>query len=421
MSKDYDIDQELLRFVSHMQKGLAGVEFPEAMRMIPTYVSLSDEVSVREPVIVMDAGGTNFRICLLSFDENNKYKIEHFKKYKMPGADSQISKDQFYETIAKYLLPYLEFSNRVGFVFSFECEIQPNLDGRIINMSKENQADDIVDTFISQNINQKLKELGYLGEAHIIIVNDTVTALLSGVSQKSDISFDSYAGLILGTGINSSYIEQNSNILKIGNKIDSTGNMVINMESGNYFIQKESDIDQEIELSTTVPGDHALEKLISGRYQGLQVLYILKHAIEEEEFFSESFAHAMKALDNLESYDLDQFLFSPNGNNILAKACQNEDDQIYLYYIIDNVFERAAKLTAMVICGIHIQTNSGRNPLKPLAITIEGTTYYKSKLFKKKLDYFIKDFINEKHGFYNHILQIDEANIIGAAMASLMN
>lgn len=422
LAADVDMEKELERFLEHMRKGLAGVPLPDAMPMIPTYLALGRRVPVDEPVIVMDAGGTNFRICLVTFDRKMTPKVEHFKKFPMPGTDREISGSEFYHTIADAVLPYLKYSKTIGFCFSYACEIQPDKDGRILNFSKEVRCPEAVDTLVGASLKKVLREeKGVEDEVHVVLLNDTVAALLGGYAQTNTREFDGNAGFILGTGTNCAYLEDNQNITKLRGKINPFSNMIINMESGDYRIASLSPIDREIDALTNAPGTYSFEKLISGRYQGLQALYTIREAIECTDLFSGFFAENFAMVNELESYQLDDFLYAPYGPGVLSQCCANDIDREHLFFIIDNIFERAAKLVAMSFCALHIQTDTGRNPTRPLAITVDGSTFYKSKLFRSKLKYWVKDFINDKYGFYNEFLKVENANLIGAAIAGLTN
>ena len=74
-----------------------------------------------------------------------------------------------------------------------------------------------------------------------------------------------------------------------------------------------------------------------------------------------------------------------------------------------------------MITALHIQMNVGKNPVKPLAITIEGSTYYRSRLFREKLNAHLKSYTAEKYEYYSAFLRVENANIIGSALAALLN
>ncbi len=421
LAESLDMEHELERFLEHMHKGLEGVPVPDGMPMIPTYLTLSSQVPIDETVIVMDAGGTNFRICLVSFNRQMEPQIDRFSKFPMPGSEKEMSFNEFYGMMVDALIPYLEHSKKIGFCFSYACEIQPNRDGRILNLSKEVMAPEVIGTLVGESIRKVLVGRGIREEIEIILLNDTVASLLGGYTQTNSRAYSGNVGFILGTGMNAAYPEENEKIVKLKGQINPYSSMIINTEAGDYRIETRSPIDREIDLTTNVPGAYAFEKLISGRYQGLQALYTLREASESGDLFSGFFAQNFSTIQDLESYQLDEFLYAPYGPGVLSQCCANDIDREHLYYIIDNIFERAAKLVSILFCAVHIQTRKGKNPTRPLAITIDGSTYYKSKLFRQKLNYYVKEFINEKHGYYNEFLQVENGNLIGAAIAALMN
>ena len=84
LTRQIDDEKLLSFFMSEMDKGLSGQE--SSLAMIPTYVSEVDKVPAGERVIVLDAGGTNFRTCLVSFDDEGRPNMEDFRKVGMPGV-----------------------------------------------------------------------------------------------------------------------------------------------------------------------------------------------------------------------------------------------------------------------------------------------------------------------------------------------
>ena len=51
---------------------------------------------IEKKVIVMDAGGTNFRVAAVHFDKDKNAQIEDFKLHEMPG----IEKEGFFASFA---------------------------------------------------------------------------------------------------------------------------------------------------------------------------------------------------------------------------------------------------------------------------------------------------------------------------------
>lgn len=415
----YDMHEELKSFRQAITAGLRGE--PGGMPMIPTYVNGGAKVPTGEPIIVLDAGGTNFRVGVLTFEEDMTATIDNFTTHPMPGSQGEISADEFFNTFVDYMEPVLALSDKIGFCFSYAAEITPERDGRILNFSKEIQVPEAVGRLVGSELNRYLGLRGYRSDYNIVVLNDTVAALLGGRAGTKNRIYDSNVGFILGTGTNTAYIEDIENITKLKGDFPEGERMIINMESGDYRIQHRSELDKEIDAATTSPNTYNFEKMISGRYQGLQGLYILRLAIDETDMFSSFFEDSFSNVRELDSKELDDFLFNPYGQNVLARCCSNDIDRIHLYYIIDNIFERASRLVAVNLAGVLSQMGTGTNPTKPTAITVDGSTFYKSKLFRSKLESHVKIFINEELGHYCEFLKVENSNLIGAAIAGLTN
>ena len=65
-----DMKQLLDTFLREMENGLED-QNSSSLKMIPTYTEVVQNIPKNEPVIVLDAGGTNFRTCLVTFDSYN--------------------------------------------------------------------------------------------------------------------------------------------------------------------------------------------------------------------------------------------------------------------------------------------------------------------------------------------------------------
>ena len=411
MAKSCDI------FIEEMGNGLKGNS--STLKMIPTYISLDKEVDYGKNVIVIDAGGTNFRVGLVQFKEDKRLEIDYLQKYPMPGAHGEITKDEFFEKVVEYLSPIIEKSNNIGFCFSYPTEILPNKDGKLIHFNKEVKVSDMVGEKIGEYLMKTLKRNGYFSEKRITIINDTVATLLGGLVNVNDRKFDSYIGFILGTGTNTCYVEENRNIKKNELLSGSSGTGIINIESGGYGKFQRSDIDENFDEGTEAPKAQWFEKMISGAYQGGMVLAIIKQAAHEN-LFKDKTAEKIERVEKLESMEIDDFCNHPYGMNILAQCVGDEIDREKIYFIIDAFFERAARLSAINLAAVMLKNGKGKNPCKPVCISVEGSTFYKSKLFKSKLDCYVADFMNRQLGIWCELVKVENATIIGTAVAGIL-
>jgi hexokinase len=262
--------------------------------------------------------------------------------------------------------------------------------------------------------------MGLSGEKHIVLLNDTVATLLAGVGYKNK-TYGSYIGFILGTGTNTCYVEKNVNIKKTKD-LDPAKSQIINTESGNFGRLKQGKIDVAYDKSTVNPGVHKLEKMISGAYLGPLFLRTIHKACVEN-MFSTDVAGALWQMSDLETKDMNALLFYPYGENPLANACKqgNVEDILTLYYIADRLTERAAKLTAINLSAMAIKSGLGTDPTKPICIVAEGTTFYQMKTLKSRTEFYLKQYLENKQGIYFDIISVDNATLIGAAIAGLTN
>lgn len=419
-----DIDKSCETFIEDMKNGLEGNE--SSLKMIPTYITIDKEIPLEEPVIAIDAGGTNFRVAVVYFDKDKKPVIQDFKVYPMPGTKGEVSKEEFYTTIAQYIRPVLDRSDKIGFCFSYPTEILPNKDGKLLQLSKEVQLKDLVGDVIGENLLKTIKKMGFKGDKKIVMLNDTVATLLGGKASYPDRLFDSYIGFILGTGTNTCYIEENCNVKKVADLASKEGSMIINIESGGYGKVKRGLIDLEFDRETVDPGVYSFEKMVSGRYQGGLITMAIKRAVKDG-LFSEQFTDNFNKVRGIALPEVNEFLNYPYANNKLAMCCStknsgdNSDDHLVLYYLIDSLIERAAKLVTINLASIMIKTGKGKNPCKPVCITAEGSTFYKLKPFRSKLEYYVKEYMNEQKGLYCEFTKLENVTLIGTTIAGLIN
>jgi hexokinase len=417
---DIDIDRGCQTFVAEMTNGLAGAA--SSLKMIPTYVSTGKEIPVGEPVIAIDAGGTNFRVCVARFDADRQPIIEDYKLYPMPGTHGRISRDEFFHTVAGYLEPLLDKAERIGFCFSYPTQILPNGDGRLIRFCKEVQVDDVEGELIGSRLLEAIAAAGQKANKTIILLNDTVTTLLAGKAARANRKYGSYIGFILGTGTNTCYIESNSAIKKLP-ELDSSGNMIINIESGAYAKAAQGIIDEEYDGGTTNPGEHIFEKMISGGYFGDLALAVLKKAAAAG-LLTGACAQNIPGVAELGTKDVNAFIDDPHGSGILARCCgaddgEGERNRVVIYYLIDLLYERAAKYVAINLCAVVQKSGQGSDPARPVCITADGTMFHKSRLFRQKLDYYIKEYLEDTLGLYCEFIGVDNATLLGAAIAGL--
>src|SRR5512142_3325116 len=262
-------------FREEMEAGLCGR--PSSLRMIPTFIEANREIPVGEPVIAMDAGGTNLRIALVEFDAEGEPRMSGFERFRMPGLDGEIPCDEFFDVLAGHLQKLAPRARRVGLSFSYPAEILPSKDGKILSLSKELRVSGIVGQLCGERINAALRRRGVAHDLRFVVVNDTVGALLAGRAAHGSHRYSRYVGFVLGTGLNCAYVE-----------------------SDNHARIPRGKIDLALDAASAEPGSYALEKAVSGAYLGALALRTLQAAAEEG-LFTKGAAERLRAWAKLET------------------------------------------------------------------------------------------------------------------------
>lgn len=401
-------------FLQQMKEGLAGR--PSTLAMIPSFCSPDAKPKAGEKVLVIDAGGTNFRTCIVTFDANLKPVISDFRKSSMPGVAREVSAKEFFSIIADESERLIDQSDRIGFCFSYAAEILPDHDGIPQFFSKEIKAPEVIGKHLGKELLAEFARRGHdVSKKKVIIMNDTVTTLLAAQAENAAGKFDGCIGFILGTGTNTAYIEKTSNITKLDPSIPREGSQVINVESGCLDIAL-GDIDRRFLDSTNAPSMYNFEKMISGAYLGPLAYMVIQTAVQEG-LFSETFKKGFAQLSGLTTIEMNDFLHE-NMDCSLAKCASDDDDYDTLFEILGGFIERAAKLTAANLASAVMITDFGKDEDHPVLINADGTTFHKTAFLKSYTTEFLDAYLSEQ-GRRAIIKQIEDSPTIGSAIGGL--
>ena len=101
-------------------------------------------------------------------------------------------------------------------------------------------------------------------------------------------------------------------------------------------------------------------------------------------------------------------------NNIMS-----ETDRVIFHILLESLEERAAILATIVLASSILKSGKGKNPLNPVCIVAEGSSYYKMKNFQVKVCNYIGEVLSERGNYYFEINRVDKAVMLGAAVAAL--
>jgi len=406
-----------------MRRGLK--KEPSDQDMIRTFCNPPKDAAKNQSVIVIDAGGTNFRSCLVTFDGSGIPTISDMEKTRMPGVERELSRKEFFEQFANNLEHLKNKADRIGFCFSYPMEIQKDGDGILLGFSKEVKAPEVVGSKVGECLKAALAEHGWNTIKRITMCNDTVSALLAGAATAGETHrYSSYIGYILGTGMNAAYLQPEWIATPSARNDDKIEKQIIVCESGKFRSVTRSDFDIEFDKTTVKPGVFFLEKQCSGAYLGPVSTIILKTAASEG-LFSDAVNKALLAISEpLTLIEMDKFLHGPfNKDCIIGKIaceCANDDDLDKMYQLLDAVAERSARCSAAILTACAIQTGAGRNAANPICILCNGTTFYKTWMVRERTAAYLDEILTNKLGIHWEIVSAENDITLGTAIAGLI-
>ena len=153
--------RDALKMMEEMERGLTGDD--SSLPMIPTYLSDDGAIPKDTSVVVIDAGGTNFRRALITFDDPG-YRVEELSKWKMPGIERPATWEEFISFTADNIMPLLDRADKVGFCFSFSAEVTPEIDGRVQRIDKEVVITGCEGQLVAASLNAELERRGIFGK-----------------------------------------------------------------------------------------------------------------------------------------------------------------------------------------------------------------------------------------------------------------
>jgi hexokinase len=437
----YDnIDQDALirSFCLDMRRGLAGL--PSSMPMIPSYLRPVSHCPPGKEVIALDAGGTNLRAARVRFDAEGKAIIEEAHKYPMPGTQGHLTADEFFDKLAEVTAPLLSGGNAagLGFCFSYSMKVTEDADGIPDVFSKELDIPEVVGRPVGKGLRDALEKRGVKPPERIVLLNDTVATLLTGISSlpqrmpskfgdgkqpgadKCGVSAGPVIGFILGTGFNTAYPE--TKIPKINfRENDPARAQVVVAESGTFLNPYQGLIDREFDAATKNPGTYTTEKAISGAYLGNLHLHAFKKAVQEG-LLSFARKDELLAMPVLQTKDLNEFLHNPLALEGKIGGLFGKDEAgalSSLAYLSQIITERAAVLSAAVLAGTIVHMEVGFDPFAPVRIAVEGTTYVLFSQLRRSLEAHLHAMLQRDKPRSYIIQSVEDASLIGAAVAAL--
>lgn len=400
-----ELEQYTKAFLDTMKQGLRAKQ--ALVPMIPTYLRGEAQVPQNRKAAVIDAGGTNYRTGLVSFDEAG-CRLEHLERSRMPGTDAPAAWSEFISRTADGIEPLLSQTDLIGFCFSYPAEVTPDIDSRVLGLTKQVKLIGAEGRLLGADLAAELSRRGF-GKKKIVVLNDTPATLLGGSALLDKSKYGGFIGMVAGTGVNTCCMLPENAIEKLGSK--SGEKMLVNLESGSFGGFPRGELDLEMDKNLPDTGYYIGEKLCSGAYLGEVCRYTLQAAAREGLF--DNAGDYILGLTKLDTPTADAW-----GAGELPE-CFVEADRDRAVYIIHELFDRAARCMCCNLSAILLITGEGMD--KPVCICADGSLYKKSALFAPMLARHMSDYAGAILGRRFEFVTGEETTLLGTAAAALLN
>ncbi|GFY98386.1 hexokinase 1 [Actinidia rufa] len=338
-----------------MHAGLAS-EGGSKLKMIISFVDNLPTGDEKGLFYALDLGGTNFRVLRVQLGgKDNRVAKQEFEEVSIPPHLMVGTSDALFDFIADALKKFVDTEGEdshlspgrqreLGFTFSFPVKQSSIAAGTLIKWTKGFSIEDAVGQDVVGELTKAMERVG-LDMRVAALVNDTIGTLAGGRYDNPDV----IAAVILGTGTNAAYVERAHAIPKWHGLLPKSGDMVINMEWGNFRSSHLplTEFDQAMDVESLNPGEQIFEKVISGMYLGEILRRVLCSMAEEAAFF---WTPDMSAMHHDTSSDLK--VVGTKLKDILEISNTSLKTRKLIVELCDIICIRGARLSAAGILGI---------------------------------------------------------------------
>ena len=396
----FKLDNEQLKGIAYAfrEKVEEGLNKNNAeIQCIPTFI-LPKATDVKGKALVLDLGGTNYRVAIVDFSTEKPiiYPNNGWKKdmsiMKSPGY----TREELFKELADLIVEIKrEEEMPIGYCFSYPTESIPGGDARLLRWTKGVDIREMVGQFVGKPLLDYLNEKNKIRFTGVKVLNDTIASLFAGLTDKS---YDAYIGLIVGTGTNMATFIPSDKITKLDPECHVQGLIPVNLESGNFYPPFLTAVDDTVDATSDSLGKQRFEKAVSGMYLG----DILKAAFPLEEFEEKFDARKLTAIMNYPDIHKD----------------------IYVQ-VAHWIYNRSAQLVAASLAGLIALLKSYNRDIHRVCLIAEGSLFWSESRKDKNYNILVMEKLQELlrelelEDVEVHINSMDNANLIGTGIAAL--
>ncbi|KAF3323530.1 hexokinase-2-like protein [Carex littledalei] len=420
---------------TEMHAGLAS-DGGSKLKMLLSYVDKLPTGDEKGLFYALDLGGTNFRVLRVQLGGKKGRVVDqdHLEVSIPPHLMIGACQDLF-DFIAEALSRFAALESEehklpegkqreLGFTFSFPVKQLSLSSGTLIKWTKGFSIEEAIGKDVVAELTKAMERQG-LDMKVTALVNDTVGTLVGGRYDDSDVM----AGVILGTGSNAAYVERASTISKWHGDLPQSGEMVINMEWGNFKspLLPITEFDEAMDFESLNPGEQIFEKLVSGMYLGEVVRRVLLKVAQEYPIFGDIVPPKLETPFILRTPQMSKIHHdsSPDLKDVGTKLKEvlgihntSLKTRKFVVDVCDMVAKRAARLAAAGIYGIikKIGRDTKSDPKQRTVIAIDGGLFEHYTIFSKCLDDTLKELLGEEMKNSVVITHSNDGSGVGAAL-----
>ena len=332
-----------------IEEGLGADKDKQEIAAIPTYIYRPEAIPDGK-VLALDWGGENFRAAVVEFKAGKASIVGNVEKQRLSKAETKgFNREKLHETMARYISRLQALDNtvtRIGYCFSYAAKSEPNGDAALLYWTKGIDIPDMIGEPVGEPLLNYLNNYKDINTRfnNIKVINDTVACLFAGLDETG---YDSYIGLIVGTGTNMAGLMPSNKVAKLNSQ--SAKLIPINLESGNFRPPHLTVIDGMVDAMSNNRDEQRFEKAISGGYLG--------------ELFKMSFPYE-KIKYNFSGGDLAAVINHPSAH---------PEEQVK---VARAIYDRSAKLVAASIAGFVRVLTEHDASIKKIALAADGSVFW---------------------------------------------
>ena len=367
------------------------------IQCIPTFIT-PDTGSIQGKALVLDLGGTNYRVATVDFSNgtpaihpNNGWKKD-MSVMKSPGY----TREELFKELADMIVGIKRDEEMpIGYCFSYPAESIPGGDARLLRWTKGVDIKEMIGQLVGKPLLDYLNEHSKIRFTGIKVLNDTIASLFAGLT---DNSYDAYIGLIVGTGTNMATFIPADKITKLNPADNMKGLIPVNLESGNFHPPFLTAVDDTVDAISGSLGIQRFEKAVSGMYLG----DILKATFPLDEFEDKFDAQKLTAIMNYPDIHKDVYV-----------------------QVAHWIYNRSAQLIAASLAGLIRLLKSYDKDLRKICLVAEGSLFWsenrKDKNYSTLVMEKLRELLDESAlgAIEVHINNMKNANLIGTGIAAL--